>query len=88
MKTKPRYETVLQISRVMLDEVEHEIQVRKINGAYHVRCFTNGILNQEARCFSKTDISYTARDLLRTEDKCGNWSYFAMSARERLNRNA
>lgn len=66
--------------------VEHEVTVRKINGKYHVRIFTNGKLNQEAICNSQRDISFTCADLLRWEDKLGNISKYASSARERLNR--
>jgi hypothetical protein len=73
------------MQRLMLGEVEHEVTVRNINGKYHCRVFTNGVLNQEAVCLSKRDITYTCRSLLRWEDKCGNWSNFAISARERLN---
>jgi hypothetical protein len=44
----------------------------------------NGEVNQEAVCNSKADIGYTARNLLRWEDKCGNISAFASAARARL----
>jgi len=80
-----RYVQVLRMQHVLLGNVEHEITVCNINGAYHCRVFTNGILNQEAKCFSKRDIGYTCRSLLRWEDKCGNISQFASAARKRLN---
>lgn len=80
-----RYEQILRIQRCILGEVEHEVTVRNINGKYHCRVFVNGELNQEAVCSSKRDITYTCRSLLRWEDKCGNWSDFATSARKRLN---
>ena len=80
-----RYAQVLRIQHLLLGDVEHEVTVRNINGVYHCRVFTNGILNQEAKCFSKRDIGYTCRSLLRWEDKCGNISQFAGAARQRLN---
>lgn len=80
-----RYETIIPLKQVLLGECEHEVQVRRIGNGYNVRVFTNGELNQEARCQSKADISFTSRSLLRWEDKCGNISKFASAARDRLN---
>ena len=80
-----RYNQVLRIQRCILGEVEHEVTVRNINGNYHCRVLVNGEVNQEAVCYSKRDITYTCRSLLRWEDKCSNWSNFANSARKRLN---
>ena len=79
-----RYEQIVPMKRVLLGECQHEVQVRRIGNGYNVRVFTNGELNQEARCINKSDISYTARSLLRWEDKCGNISKFASAARQRL----
>jgi hypothetical protein len=83
---KTRYKQILQIRNVVQGEVEHEITVKNINGKYHCRVFTNGELNREAMCEDRLDIGYTCRSLLRWEDKCGNWSDFASSSRERLNK--
>lgn len=80
-----RYKQILRIQRCIVGECEHEVTVRCINGVYHVRVFLNGVLNQEATCENKLDIGYTARSLLRWEDKCGNISEYAGAARERLN---
>jgi hypothetical protein len=80
-----RYKNLFRMKRLLLGEVEHEVTVRNINGSYHCRVFVNGELNQEAVCYSKRDIGYTCRNLLRWEDKCGNISKFASAARERLN---
>jgi hypothetical protein len=82
---KERYTQLVEIQRVLVDNPEHEVMVRCINGNYHVRVFIQGVVNQEAVCYSKRDIGYTARSLLRWEDKCGNISAFASAARERLN---
>lgn len=79
-----RYKQILRMQRCIVGNCEHEITVRNINGQYHVRVFLDGVLNQEAVCESKLDIGYTARSLLRWEDKCGNISAFASAARERL----
>ncbi len=86
MLLSERYETIVPMKRVLLGDCKHEVEVRKIGDGYNVRVFVNGELNQESRCKTKADISYTARSMLRWEDKCGNISKFAMAARERLNR--
>jgi len=80
-----KYRMKLTIRKFMLQHCTHEITVKRINGKYHCRVFTNGELNQEAVCDTAQDINYTCRNLLRTEDKMGNWSSFASSARTRLN---
>lgn len=79
------YTQLIQIQRTCVGECEHEVTVRCINGRYHVRVLLNGAVNQEAVCYSKLDIGWTARSLLRWEDKCGNISKFAGSARQRHN---
>ena len=81
-----KYTQIVQIQRCLVGECEHEVTVRNINGRYHVRVLLNGMVNQEAVCESKLNIGFTARSLLRWEDKCGNISQFASSARERHNR--
>lgn len=81
-----RYKVITRIQRCLTGECEHEVIVRCINGKYHVRVLLNGVVNQEAVCEGKADIGWTARSLLRWEDKCGNISQFASSARERHNR--
>ncbi len=82
---KNRYTELMEMTQVLLGSCEHEVTVRTINGKFHCRVFTNGILNQEAVCWDRKDIGYTCRNLLRWEDKCGNISAFAGAARERLN---
>jgi hypothetical protein len=79
------YKQLIQIQRCLVGECEHEVTVRNINGRYHVRVLLNGEVNQEAVCDSKAHIGWTARSLLRWEDKCGNISDFASSARRRHN---
>jgi hypothetical protein len=79
-----RYTQLIRIQRCIVGECEHEVTVRCINGKYHVRVLLNSEVNQEAVCNSKADIGYTARSLLRWEDKCGNISAFASAARARL----
>lgn len=86
MKPRARYTQTFRMQRCMVGHCEHEVTVKCINGQYHVRVFLNGVLNQEARCESRADIGWTARSLLRWEDKCGNYSKFASAARERHNR--
>ena len=79
------YETILRPQRVCLGRVTHEVKVTRINNRYHCRVFTDGILNQEGVANSRKEISYVCRDLLRWEDKCGNISDFATSARNKIN---
>lgn len=79
-----RYIQKIQIQKTLVGECEHEVSVKCINGKYHCRVFLNGELNQEAIC-EKADIALTCKSLLRWEDKCGNISAFASSARRRLN---
>ena len=80
-----RYTQLIRMQHAIVGECEHEVTVRCINGRYHVRILLNGAVNQEAVCNSKLDIGWTARSLLRWEDKCGNISQFAAAARERHN---
>lgn len=80
-----RYEQIVRMKHMLLGACEHRVEVRRIGNGYNVRVFTNDELNQEARCNYKCDIGYTARSLLRWEDKCGNISAYARAARERHN---
>ena len=79
----PRYVQTVRMQRCLAGDVSHEVTVRRIDNRYHVRVFVDSVLNQEAYCMSKSDIGYTARSLLRWEDKCGNISAYASAARER-----
>ena len=81
-----RYTQLIRMQRSLVGECDHEVTVRKINGKYHIRILLDGVVNQEAVCEGKDNIGWTARSLLRWEDKCGNISDFAMAARKRLNR--
>lgn len=78
------YKTVLPPQKVCLGEVTHEVKVTRIGDVYHCRVFTNGELNQEAIAEDQSQIGYVCKDLLRWEDKCGNISAYATSARSRL----
>lgn len=81
-----RYLQLIRLQQSLVGKCEHEVTVRCIAGNFYVRVFLNGKLNQEAVCYNRSDIGWTARSLLRWEDKCGNISKFASSARERHNR--
>jgi hypothetical protein len=80
-----KYKQTLFMQRMYFDEVKHEVTVTRIGGIYCCRVYTNGLLNQEAIAQNQSEIGYVCKDLLRWEDKCGNISAFASSARERLN---
>jgi hypothetical protein len=79
-----KHRQILNIQRTLLGQCEHEIKITAINGEFHCRVFTNGVLNQEAVCYRRQNIGSTCRDLLRWEDKCGNTSKFASSTRVRV----
>lgn len=83
MKTY-KQRTVLQLQRIMLDECTHEVTVTRIGDGWNIRVFTNGVLNQESRVYDRQYIGTEARELLRWEDKMGNISKYAHSARNRV----
>jgi len=82
MKTYKR-RTVLTMQRMLQGDCEHRVVVTRIGDGYNIRVFTNGHLNQEARVYDKQHIQPEAKSMLRFEDKCGNISKYAHSARVR-----
>lgn len=70
---------------LMIRHCKHEIKVTRIGDGWNVRCYTNDTLNQEIRVFDRLDIGRAAREMLRWEDKNGNWSDLATHARKKLN---
>lgn len=83
---KYKSKCILSIVKTLVGTCVHEITVRRINKGYNCRVFVNGVLNQEYCVYSKTDIGKACRDMLRTEDKCGNISAHADAARSRINK--
>lgn len=81
--TQRKIDRVLRMQRCMVQWCEHTVTVRRIGKAWHCRVFVDGVLNQEVKVYDRMDIGFACRDMLRMEDKCGNWSDFAMSARTR-----
>lgn len=81
-----KYETILSIQNICLGEVSREVTVKNINDSFNIRVFVNGILNQEARCKTRSEIGKVSRDLLRWENKMGNISDLSVFARERSNK--
>lgn len=72
---------------IIAGNVSHEIKVTRIKPKlWGVRCFTNGILNQEIQVQCKQDIGVAATEMLRWEDKCGNHSDYASASRDRFNK--
>jgi hypothetical protein len=69
----------------MMGEVEHEVVVTRVGKRWGVRVLVNGETNQEMRVCLKVDIGQAVREMLRWEDKCGNWSDMASKSRDRLN---
>ena len=79
-----QYWTHLSHQRMFLGQAEHTMKVTHLgNGVYGCRVFVNGELNAENRCRGKENISSACADLLRFEDKLGNYSKFASSSRSR-----
>lgn len=79
-------ETVLSIQHSILGHCAHQVTVRKIGKGWNIRVFTNGNLNQELRVYKKEHIRHAVAEILRWEDKCGNWSNMATASRARYNR--
>ena len=73
--------------KMMQGDVEHTVKVTYLGkGVYGTRVYTNGELNAENRCIGKQNIGVACRDLLRFEDKLGNYSKYAHSSRMRSGR--
>lgn len=64
-------------------KVEHRIKVTRIGRGWNVRLYTNEELSQEVRVYDRSRIGIAAREMLRMEDKCGNWSDMAIASRHR-----
>lgn len=79
-------EVVVPFQRVYFGNVEHEVRVTRIGKGWNCRVLTNGSVNQEVRVFDQRHIGHACATMLRWEDKCGNISKYADSARTRLNR--
>ncbi len=72
---------------IIAGNVTHLIKVTRIKpNLWGVRCFTNGILNQEIQVKCKADVGVASAEMLTLEDKCGNHSEQATSSRERFNK--
>ena len=72
------------MKKVLQGEAAHTVKVTRIKGhGYGVRVLVDGAVNQEALAATRGDIGIVAKQLLRMEDKCGNISDFAHSARHR-----
>jgi hypothetical protein len=71
--------------KIMQGNVEHTVKVTYLGkGVYGCRVYTNGELNAENRCIGKQHIGAACRDLLRFEDKLGNYSKYAHASRMRF----
>lgn len=75
--------TIVKMRSMMMGDVDHEIKVTNIGGKYHCRLFTNGKLNQEVAVSDRSLIGPACTEMLRWEDKMGNKSDYASSARKR-----
>ena len=73
----------LNIQKFYFDFVKHEIKVTRIGNQWNIRCYTNGEINQEVIVYKREDIRSGIAEMLRWEDKCGNYSDMARKSRER-----
>ena len=71
---------------LLAGNVTHEIKVTRLGKGWGVRCFTNGQLNQEIQVQCSQDIGVASAEMLRFEDKSGNYSDMASASRERFNK--
>ena len=78
-----KLDTVITIQRVCLQHCKHDVTVRKIGSGWNVRVFVNSDLNQEMRVYDREHIRHAIAEMLRWEDKCGNWSDMAIASRNR-----
>lgn len=70
---------------VLAGKVNHSIKATRIKPKlWGVRCFTNGVLNQEIQVQCQSDIGVAAAEMLKTEIECGNQSEFASKSKERF----
>ena len=78
--------TVKPMTKFYFDRVEHKVKVTRIGEGWNVRIFTNNEVSQEMRVFDRSRIGVVAREMLRWEDKCGNFSDLSESARKRISK--
>jgi hypothetical protein len=71
------------MQKVMMQHVEHDTKVTFVGRGWCVRILLNGEVNQESFVTEKDEIHQAIQEMLRMEDKCGNWSNMADRARHR-----
>ena len=64
-----------------------DLKVTKILNRFHVRLFMDSILLTEMSCSERVDISWVCRELLRDQDKLGNFNEQTEFARSRQKTN-
>ncbi len=73
----------ITMQRVMQKHCEHDTKVTFVGRGWCVRILLNGHVNQECFVTEKHEIGQSIQEMLRMEDKCGNWSDMADRARHR-----
>lgn len=71
------------MQKVMQKHCEHDTKVTFVGRGWCVRILLNGHVNQECFVTEKHEIGQAIQEMLRMEDKCGNWSNMADRARHR-----
>ena len=74
---------IISIQQVCLGDCKHDVVVTHIAGGWNIRVLVNGVINQETRVTKKIQIQPVIAEMLRTEDKCGNFSDLASASRDR-----
>lgn len=64
--------------------MKEEVKVVKINGYYHARYISDGVIKSEYACKKKNEIGLMCREMLRWQHKLGNVTTLTTSARKRM----
>ena len=78
------YKRTKRMQRVMVWPCTHDVKVTFLKKVgYGIRVFLDGVVNQSGVVRDRLDIGPAIRDMLRMEDKCGNYSKMADRSRHR-----
>lgn len=81
--SKTNIKRVIRQKAALLGDVKHSTKVTRIGSWWHCRVFANDIVNQEVKVADRGLIGKAFKEMLRDEDKSGNISELAESARKR-----
>ena len=81
--SKTNIKRVIRQKAALIGDVKHSIRVTRIGNWWHCRVFVDDIVNQEVKVADRGLIGKVFKEMLRDEDKSGNVSELAESARKR-----